>query len=445
MTNSIAIVGGGISGTLVVLNLIKTATEPVQVFWFDATNSFCKGLAYSTYNNNHLLNVRASNMSVFKDEPSHFVNWLTSTNKEYSKDDFVPRKIYAEYVAQTLEDLENENEFISLQKITSEVTAILKTEQAFIINSIETVEVKKVVLALGNFLPSHPAKTELSYTNSKFYLRNAFSNSLEKTIENTHHLTIVGSGLTMLDTLISLHLFNYQGKITIISPHGITPLAQKNNPEPAVHPFVKAHYPYRLIELFSEIKKQLKFAEQHHLNSHSVIDQLRPHLQFIWTHFSLEDKQQFLRHLRHKWGVVRHRAPAKTLEMIDLYQSQNKLQIIKGRIKAITVLENATSNFTILHTSKNGLAFFETDVIINCTGPEANLQQCDSVLIKQLLQNNIIQVDELKYGVNADLKGKINTNLYTLGPLLKGILWESTAVPEIRIQAYHLAQELIKS
>jgi uncharacterized NAD(P)/FAD-binding protein YdhS len=33
--------------------------------------------------------------------------------------------------------------------------------------------------------------------------------------------------------------------------------------------------------------------------------------------------------------------------------------------------------------------------------------------------------------------------LYTLGTALKGVLWESTAIPEIRVQARDLAQKLI--
>ena len=78
MSKTIAIVGGGISGTLVVLNVLKQSQVPVSILWFDDKNAFCKGLAYSTQNDGHLLNVRASNMSVFVDEPEHFDNMFQS-------------------------------------------------------------------------------------------------------------------------------------------------------------------------------------------------------------------------------------------------------------------------------------------------------------------------------------------------------------------------------
>jgi uncharacterized NAD(P)/FAD-binding protein YdhS len=34
--------------------------------------------------------------------------------------------------------------------------------------------------------------------------------------------------------------------------------------------------------------------------------------------------------------------------------------------------------------------------------------------------------------------------LFTLGTALKGVLWESTAIPEIRIQARDLARKLVE-
>ena len=109
MTNTIAIVGGGISGTLTVLNCIKQSKSPLKIIWFDAKNQFCKGLAYSTTDEQHLLNVRANNMSIFVDEPNHFVNWLTQYYPQYSSHNFAPRKLFGEYVQATFDVLKNTN------------------------------------------------------------------------------------------------------------------------------------------------------------------------------------------------------------------------------------------------------------------------------------------------------------------------------------------------
>jgi uncharacterized NAD(P)/FAD-binding protein YdhS len=40
-------------------------------------------------------------------------------------------------------------------------------------------------------------------------------------------------------------------------------------------------------------------------------------------------------------------------------------------------------------------------------------------------------------------EGRPQAGLYALGPLLRGGLWESVAIPEIRVQAERLAQRLL--
>jgi uncharacterized NAD(P)/FAD-binding protein YdhS len=78
---------------------------------FDQHGLFGRGLAYSTGNPNHLLNVRAD-MSAFAADPRHFVRWL------WRKDDtdhptssippsghaFVSRKLYGDYIEDVLDE-----------------------------------------------------------------------------------------------------------------------------------------------------------------------------------------------------------------------------------------------------------------------------------------------------------------------------------------------------
>ena len=64
----------------------------------------------------------------------------------------------------------------------------------------------------------------------------------------------------------------------------------------------------------------------------------------------------------------------------------------------------------------------------------------------------IIAQDELKLGINADPEtfevldkdGHRNKTLYTIGTNLKGVLWESTAVNELKLQAERLAERIVQ-
>jgi uncharacterized NAD(P)/FAD-binding protein YdhS len=73
-----------------------------------------RGIAYHTANPNHLLNVRAANMSAFSDQADHFWRWLCTRQDDRRRtwqlrDDpfcFVPRRIYGDYIASVISDAE---------------------------------------------------------------------------------------------------------------------------------------------------------------------------------------------------------------------------------------------------------------------------------------------------------------------------------------------------
>lgn len=441
MTSSIAIIGGGISGSLTVLQIIKQSKKPLTIFWFDTQNKFCKGYAYNTFDEGHLLNVRANNMSVFPDEPSHFVNWLGVHHPKYSSKDFVSRKLFGDYVLHTFESLKDSNPLITLYQIAEEVKSINKPNDFFEIKTHQNYQAQKIILGFGNFLPAHPRTISKEYISSKNYFQNAFNAQLTNQIQLHDHITIIGSGLTMIDMIVSLSHFNYQGKINVISPHAYIPQAHQENPLPSVDSFIDSKKIYSLSEILSLVNKQLKKAKKDNLNLHSVIDSMRPFLQNIWLNFSLDEKKQFLRHLRHKWGVARHRAPSQSMAIFNKLKSSNQLKLIKGRISDIISLK---SGFDIIYSNQlDKQQTLQTQLIINCTGPESDYSQLKSTLIQDLIKNQLISPDSIKYGINAQKDGYISNNIYTIGPPLKGILWESVAVPEIRVQAQELGAKII--
>ena len=436
MSKTIAIIGGGASGALVVLNSLKQSTRPIRILWFDANNAFCKGLAYSTDEDVHLLNVRASNMSVFVDEPTHFVNWLAQQQLPFSSQDFVPRTVYGQYLSTTFNALKESNANVTITCLAEEVTAVNKSGDDYLVSAKEVHQAQQVVLAFGNFLPAHPRSIHTDFQQSHRYFQNAFSSQVVKSAINQESVLIVGSGLTMIDVVLSLKKHNYTGKIRAISPHGYLPQAHIENLLPTAVSFINEQKTYTLLQVFSLVNQHLKIARANQLSAHPVIDALRPHLQRLWLGFSLEDKQQFLRHLRHKWGVARHRAASQSMQVINELLHTKQLELIRGRVYDI---KSSVNGFEVQYVDKGQHHYLQTSVLINCTGPESNFEKVEFPLIKQLLQAKLICIDALKYGIEASVNGQIAPNLYTIGPPLKGILWETTAVPEIRLQAQQLA------
>src|SRR5882757_36022 len=102
---SIAVIGGGASGALIAAHLLKACGDDVRLTLIEPRAQIGRGLAYATENESHRLNVRASNMSAFPDDPDHFWNWLRANgHRGEDRFCFVPRMVYGRYLGALVED-----------------------------------------------------------------------------------------------------------------------------------------------------------------------------------------------------------------------------------------------------------------------------------------------------------------------------------------------------
>src|ERR1700743_3750250 len=99
---TIAIVGGGVSGTLTAFHLVRQGT-PAAFVLIDKRSDFGLGLAYSTPSLRHLLNVPAGKISALPDQPDHFLNWLRKNHDPTATEKtFAPRAIFGRYIQSLL-------------------------------------------------------------------------------------------------------------------------------------------------------------------------------------------------------------------------------------------------------------------------------------------------------------------------------------------------------
>ncbi|MCB1123736.1 MAG: FAD/NAD(P)-binding protein, partial [Verrucomicrobiae bacterium] len=77
----IAIIGGGFSGTMTLVNLLRLTKDPLKLVLINQKGLPGRGIAYGTRRPEHLLNVAARNMSAFPDLPDHFLQWLRTRSE----------------------------------------------------------------------------------------------------------------------------------------------------------------------------------------------------------------------------------------------------------------------------------------------------------------------------------------------------------------------------
>lgn len=122
---TIIIIGGGFSGSMVAVHLLRHAKYPLTIKLIERQAIIGQGIAYRTPLDCHLLNVPAGKMGAFSDDVEHFLRWLQQENPEIKATTFVPRKYYGQYIRSLLEDAQtNAPPEVKLEYITDEVIKI---------------------------------------------------------------------------------------------------------------------------------------------------------------------------------------------------------------------------------------------------------------------------------------------------------------------------------
>jgi uncharacterized NAD(P)/FAD-binding protein YdhS len=443
---TIAIIGGGFSGSMLAVALLRRGAGKINVQLIERGPVPGRGVAYGTQFEGHLLNVRAKNMSAYADVPDHLVRWA---QRHYSSsvkpDDFLPRPIYGQYISSQLSEAIGSSP-AAFRCIRDEAISVAPTDghTEIRLKNSPAIFADKVVLALGNFPPADlqiPGKT----ASSSRYVANPWSSNAFSTAAHDNSVLLIGSGLTGVDVTVELRARGFEGTIHLLSRRGLLP--QRHAAIPLL-PFPTENMPQTVRGLLRLIRLQVKKANELGSNWRAVVDALRPLTQRIWCSLPLTEQRRFLRHLRSYWDVHRHRIAERIADQLTLQHRSGHLQTHAGRI--IDYHEHTSGVEVTYRERKTGqLKKLLVDRVVNCTGPEGDYRRVSSPLLLDLMQKQQARPDALSLGLDVvddgavvDTHGLPSNSLYALGPLRKGKLWESIAVPELRVQVAELASLL---
>ncbi|MBD2534569.1 FAD/NAD(P)-binding protein [Nostoc flagelliforme FACHB-838] len=456
---TIAIIGGGFSGSLVATHLLKTASQPLTIKLIERSDQIGKGIAYSTDTNCHLLNVSAGNMSAFAHDPGHLLRWLQYNrdeltaffSEEVNASTFIPRKVYGLYIQSVLAEAEvTAPSDVQLERLTDEVVGVQPEGKGVMISlrSGRCFAADRVVLALGNS-PSAPPAIQNANSNDD-YLRNAWSADALADLDADAPVLLIGTGLTMVDMVLSLSDRQHRGKIYAVSRRGLFPLKhQAAQPYPC---FLTLENSPKSVHCWLQmLRAEVKVATTQGYDWRAVIDSLRPMNQKIWQKLPTGEQQRFLRHLTPYWDVHRHRIAPQVADVVTKMLDSGQLTISAGRIQEYQALPDGVD--VTIHQRKTHINHtLQVSRVVNCTGVAADYRRSPHPLITDLRSQNLIRPNAIGLGLDTDTQGALYTAdgevsqlLYTLGTPRKGDLWETIAVPELRGQAQELSEVLLRS
>ncbi len=458
--HAVAIIGGGASGLLTAIQLLRqSGPQGPRVYLIEKQDTFGFGAAYSTNDPSHLLNTRAGNMSGFPDKPRHFLDWLQSNGEGstalVSPSCFVSRETYGQYLRSILRDaVTGANAAGRFYIVPDEADSVRRTSRGrFCIRLAlgKEIEADIAVLAVGNPPPHPPGVADDGVLASPYYAGNPWTCTVSEIEPKDGTVLILGTGLTMVDLVLSLAREGHRGRIIALSRRGLVPHrhVEMHATDPLPAPPALAS---NIVADLRAVRRSVRELSLRGRDWRDVVDALRPITTAYWRALPLSEQQRFLRHLRAWWEVHRHRLAPEAADKLEALLASGSLEIRRGRLQSLALSGGKLAPVSVTWTPKatsRRMQFFASK-IINCMGPGNDPRHSPFPLIRQMLSEGLIQPDALCLGLAVDGDGRaINKSgqaepmLFALGPATRGAFWEVTAIPDIRVKAAEVAKAVL--
>ncbi|OEV04106.1 hypothetical protein AN216_07710 [Streptomyces oceani] len=444
-----AVVGAGAAGTLVAVQVCETAlrrARPLDLVLIDPAPEAGRGAAYATRDPEHRLNVPAGGMSCYPEDPEHFLRWLCRHGRpEVSAGDFVSRYRYGSYLADTLgRAVIAAHGTVSVRRLRvavdgcawpSDGRARLRLADG------RTVSADSVVLATGPAPGGGWIPEELREAPG-FVARPWAPGALDALAEADGDVLLVGSGLTAVDLALSLQ--RVDRTVHSASRNGLLPQSHTTSPQPPLPPPPELAEGMPLDRLRTVVRRHLAAAVREHGDWRPAMDGLRPVTARMWQGLSERDRAVAISRDATRWNVHRHRMAPATAQAVDQARSTGRLRLHTGRLASVRPLEDGRFDAVLASGSRLTVRW-----VVDCTGPGDRLDASGDPLWSGLLSEGLAVAGPLGMGVATergrlcDADGDTSRPLYTLGAPRQGELWETTAMPEIRVQAAELAADLV--
>jgi uncharacterized NAD(P)/FAD-binding protein YdhS len=426
----VLVIGGGASGCAAAIACRRVGRKVTVV----ERSRVGRGVAYGTSDPTHLLNVPAARMSADAGDPLGFVRWWKRRDPDACEAGFAPRLAFGSYLEEAVAESGAEIVAGSAVDLAVGPKGVVVT-----LAGGTTLEGGDAVLALGHAPQRSPCPVAPGAVASGAYRDDPWT-SAPAQVQPEASVALIGTGLTAIDVVLSLEAAGHRGPVVAISRHGLWPQPHRvagHPPDPAAL-LDTASWPRTARGYLRGLREAIAGSTEDWRES---VNRLRPVTQRLWAELPVEERGRFLARLRAFWDVHRHRMAPVVAERMATIGRSGRLGTLRGRALAVS-----ESGVSVGHGGATTRV--AADLVINCTGPGS-----DAIgtipLLAQLRDRGLVRADPLGLGIDAaadgqvlDRHGRRQERIAAIGPLLRGVLWESTAVPEIREQAAALAARL---
>jgi uncharacterized NAD(P)/FAD-binding protein YdhS len=453
---TIAIVGGGLSGALLAWQLVHRGPKGMSIALIEERDRLGLGQAYSTDEPAHLLNIPVGRMTALPGRPAAFADYLAGRDDLPAGDEplaeaYAPRLTFGQFIGSLVKDALTAHGGPVLQPVHGTAVSLRSgNRHTVILSDGRQISADMVVLALGNLAPRHPEGGGSWLRGSSLYRHDPWAPGALDSVAPEAPVLFLGTGLTMIDCVLTLLRHGHRGQLTAISRHGLLPQHHLPGPRTARDLPFDPENPPGISTLLRAIRARARRAEAEGHDWRGVMDGLRAVAQTTWLHLTVAEQSRFLRHVRPWWEVHRHRLAPEVWRTVEPLLASGRLTVIAARVKRYVPAEGSIE-ITAAHRTTRAELRLRGSLLVNCTGPAMDIAAVEHTLLRQLTDGGLVAPGPHRLGIDVapdlsviDATGQRTRGLYALGPLLRGRYWEITSVPEIGKQAAELAATLVR-
>lgn len=452
----VAIVGGGAAGTLAAAHLLRAAYRPLEVALIDAAGCFGPGVAYGTADPLHLLNVPACRMGGLAGQPEHFHAWLRGRGHDVAPEDFVARGLFGEYLRDLLDEAERgAGRGVSLRRLAAEVTAIEAAADdagplTLRLADGGSLEADQAVLAVGALPGGDPFPIPDELRDRGAYVRDPWVPGALDGIGAGETVLVVGTGLTMIDLVLSLNAGGDGPRVRAISRHGLVPRRHRRELT-RVQSFPLPLEEGRLEPVVTAVIEQIGRVSLQGGDWRDVFDSVRSLTPAAWRALRVEEKRRFISTLQRYWEVHRFRMAPAVADRFEELTASGRVRVDAGSVVAVQARQEG-ARVSVRTVGRRELELIDVDRIVNCSGAGADVERHATPLLRQLMESGQARPDELRLGLDVapdgglvDAAGRASERIRVVGQLRRGVEWEAIGITEIREHAAAVAAALFAS
>lgn len=393
----VAVIGGGFSAAATIVNLIEQLDPERTIGVVGRSAGLGLGTAYGKAEEVHRLNVPAGRMSIFPDRPDHLCDWLSRNGHAFGAEDFIPRPLFGAYVQDTLEAqlyrTDNRSRIFLQDAEAIDCETFGDDEQVFHLTSGERLTARASVFCLGGTPAGLPLREDRIAPAARRHLcLNVWADRWMERAGPDDAIFMLGSGLTMVDQVMSLRRRGHRGRIHVVSRHGLVPLPHR---VPRSHPIEASFAPGS--GPLSDMMRRLRQAAGSADDWRSAVDGIRPITQAVWQHLDLQERQRFIRHANAWWNIHRHRLAPDIHARFEEMRASGQVEVHAGWLHE--VYESGGQARVAYRDRHSGtLRQLSADWVVNCTG----MEKCSISkvpLLKKMSARGMITGDALGLGV----------------------------------------------